>query len=95
MGTLSNQWYTNKDLFELINKLQKDMSETRTIIKKYNGLYSKLDETKRKVDDVEKKVEHVEAVTEGKKNTKESIQSWGGWIFGLVTLMILIYSTFN
>lgn len=92
---MSNQWYTNKDLFELINKLQKDMSETRTIIKKYNGLYSKLDETKRKVDDVEKKVEHVEAVTEGKKNTKESIQSWGGWIFGLVTLMILIYSTFN
>lgn len=82
------QWYSNKDLFELINALQAEMRETRAIIKRYNGLYEKLDNVKRKVD-------HIEAEQEGRMKVKEAIISWGGWLFGLITLIILIYTTFN
>ncbi|QGH34622.1 hypothetical protein GI584_11520 [Gracilibacillus salitolerans] len=52
-----NQWYTNKDLFELINNMSSDfhdlrseMKETRNIIKKYNGLREELGIVKDKVE---------------------------------------------
>lgn len=94
---MGEQWYSNKDLFERIMDLQKEMrtipqlrqemEETRRIIKKYNGLYEKLDNVKRKVD-------HIESVTEGKNSTKEAIRQWGGWLFGFITLLVLLYTTF-
>lgn len=84
----NNQWYTNKDLFEQINALQAEMRETRAIIKRYNGLYEKLDNVKKKVD-------RIESEQQGRNEIKEAIRQWSGWIFGLVTLIILIYTTFN
>lgn len=85
---MSEQWYSNKDLFEQITALQAEMRETRTIIKRYNGLYEKL-------DNVTRKVEYIEAEQEGKMKLQDAIISWGGWIFGLISLIILIYTTFN
>ena len=84
----NSQWYSNKDLFELINALQAEMRETRAIIKRYNGLYEKLDNVKKKVD-------RIESEQQGRNEIKEAIRQWSGWIFGLVTLIILIYTTFN
>ena len=84
----NSQWYSNKDLFELINALQAEMRETRAIIKRYNGLYEKLGNVKKKVD-------RIESEQQGRNEIKEAIRQWSGWIFGLVTLIILIYTTFN
>lgn len=95
----NGQWYSNKELFEMINEtnqklfqqiieLQKEMKETRAIIKKYNGLYEK-------VHIVEKRVEQIESEQEGKRSAQENFIKWGGWIFSLITLLILMYSTFN
>lgn len=78
-----NQWYTNKDLFELIGELQKDMLETRTTIKKYNGLYSKLAEVKNTVDDMQ-------AQQKGRNSVGSAIRNWGGWIFGLASFLVLL-----
>ena len=77
------QWYTNKDLFELISELQKDMRETRTTIKKYNGLYSKLAEVKTTVDDMQ-------AQQKGRQSVGSAIRNWGGWIFGLASFLVLL-----
>lgn len=84
----NSQWYSNKDLFELINALQAEMRETRAIIKRYNGLYEKLGNVKKKVD-------RIESEQQGRNEIKEAIRQWSGWIFGLVSLIILIYTTFN
>lgn len=84
----NNQWYSNKDLFEQINELKIEMRETRQMIKKYNGLYSK-------VDNIERKVTEIESQQLGKMKLQENIIAWGGWIFSLITLLILMYSTFN
>lgn len=80
----NKQWYTNKDLFEQINSLSKEMQVTRNIIKKYNGLREKLGQ-------VEEKVNHIESLTKGKQSIGLAIREWGGWIFALITLAILIY----
>ena len=82
-----DQWYTNKDLFEQIMALQQEMRETRAIIKKYNGLYEK-------VHDVQLKVQRIENETIGKNKVREGIRLWGGWIFSLITLVILLYNEF-
>lgn len=83
MSDEKNQWYTNKELYELINNLQFELQETRTAIKKYNGLYSKLNAVKEDVDEIK-------AIQEGKKEFGEQIKSWSGWLFGLVTLIYMI-----
>ncbi|MCC2249069.1 hypothetical protein JUJ52_08920 [Virgibacillus sp. AGTR] len=80
---MSEQWYTNKDLFELINGLRSEMQETRNVIKKYNGLREELGVVK-------EKVERIEAKTEGRKSVAEAIRLWGGWLFALVTLVVLL-----
>lgn len=85
---MANQWYSNKELFEKIVELQREMQETRAIIRRYNNLYEK-------VYDVQERIKEIEAETEGKKELEQSIREWGGWIFGLVTLIILIYTTFS
>lgn len=77
------QWYTNKDLFELITDLQKDMQETRAMIRKYNGLYDK-------VADVKKEVDTIQSERKGRQSVGEAIRNWGGWIFGLASFLVLL-----
>lgn len=83
----SEQWYTNKELFEQINALRYEMQETRNIIKKYNGLREELGKIK---DDVEE----MKARTEGKLSVLEAIRNWGGWLFALITLLVLLRNNF-
>lgn len=89
----NGQWYSNKDLFEQLNAVQGDfrelrteMKETRKIIKQYNGLREELGVVKNKV-------EEMEAKTEGKKAVFEAIRQWGGWLFALITLVVLLIQT--
>ena len=83
-----DQWYTNKDLFEQIMGLQQDMKETRSVIKKYNGLYEKVNYLKVRIDKVESR-------RLSKMDFVNSIRQWGGWIFALITLIFLVIKTFN
>lgn len=77
------QWYSNKDLFELIANLQTELQDTRHAIKKYNGLYSKLNNVKEDVDEIK-------AIQEGKSQFGDNVKSWGGWLIGLITMIFMI-----
>ena len=86
----NEQWYTNKELFEQLNAMQGDfrdlraeMKETRTMIRQYNGL-------REQINDVKEKVDEMEARQEGKQSFAEAIRQWGGWLFALVTLLVLL-----
>jgi len=88
------QWYSNKELFEQmlsmkddIQSLRAEMRETREIIRRYNGLREEL----YKVKD---KVEEMEAKSQGKNAVFEAIRNWGGWLFALITLIILLINQF-
>lgn len=78
-----DQWYSNKDLFEQINALRLEMQETRNVIKKYNGL-------REEIGKVKEEVEEIKARNDGKKSVGEAIRNWGGWLFGLITLVVLL-----
>lgn len=56
-------WYSNKEIFEMFQELTKDiatlrqeMAETRTIIRDYNCLREKLEETNKLANDTASKV---------------------------------------
>ena len=68
--------------------LQQDMKETRSVIKKYNGLYEKVNYLKVRIDKVESR-------RLSKMDFVNSIRQWGGWIFALITLIFLVIKTFN
>jgi hypothetical protein len=87
---LGDQWYSNKELFEQmlsmkedIQSLRTEMRETREIIRRYNGLREELYKVKDKVEDIE-------ARSQGKNAVLEAIRNWGGWLFALITLIVLL-----
>lgn len=77
---MPEEWYSNKELFEQILALRSEMSETRTLIKQYNGL-------REIVDVVKDKVEDMEAHTKGRNSTLEAIRLWGGWVVAIIALI--------
>lgn len=89
------QWYSNKDLFEQITDLKYEMKETRNLIKQYNGLREKLGDVQEKVKKVEGKVDKIEAESSGKNKVFEGIRNWGGWLFALISIVILVFTTFE
>lgn len=90
-------WFTNKDLYILIGELQKEMTETRTIIKRYNGLYTKLsevkkdtDDTKADVDQIKSDVHEIRAKSRGRQSVANGIRAWGGWVISIIMMLIAL-----
>lgn len=88
------QWYSNKELFEQLNAVQKDfhdlrfeMRQTRDVIKKYNGLREELGVMK-------EKIYRMESRAQGQYSVGEAIRNWGGWLFALITLIVLFSRNF-
>lgn len=81
------QWYTNKDLFELIMGLKTELKETRTMIKQYNGL-------REEVQGMEKRFIEHEAVSKGKSKVAQGIKEWGGWIVAIMALLVNVLKLF-
>jgi len=90
----SEQWYSNKELYEQLNNFKEDfvalrteMRETRTIIKQYNGLRGK-------IEGVETVVLNLKAKAEERSSILKAVRQWGGWLFAFITLIVLLYKTF-
>ena len=71
-----DQWYSNKDLFEMIQKLVSQMSRTEQIIKKYNGLHEK-------VQCHEDYIKEQQGKGSGRQSVEAAFLRWGGWLVGL------------
>lgn len=84
----NNDWYDNKELFEKINKLSVELEKTQIAIKKYNGLYTKLNTVKQDVDEIK-------AIEQGKNQFSENIQKWSGWLIAIVTLIVTLIINFG
>lgn len=57
---MSEDWCDNKQLYEMLQNikqemtsLSKEMAETRTLIRDYNGLREKIDDTSKRISKVE------------------------------------------
>ncbi len=89
-------WYTNKDLFEKLQKLSEELNETRTVVKKYNNLVEKLYRNEKRTDElcddvrcVSDKVAEIIHQSKGRSTAFELVRTWTPWI--ITTLTILTY----
>lgn len=87
MPETQEQWYTNKDLFEMVQGLQKDLQETRTLIQQYNGLRSRLDICDAALADLISQ-------SKGRATVGNAVRAWGGWIIAIISLVTTLYKTF-
>lgn len=84
-----NQWYSNKDLFEMIAEFKKEvetlrleMNETKTLIRDYNGLRDTINRVENKVIDLE-----------SKHNAKyTSKKEYIGYIFAIISIIFTLYN---
>ena len=87
-----NNWYSNKELFEMMEDLKRDMTdlrlemkETKTLIRDYNGLRKNINSTNKEVGELRRKVET------GIDNRKEYI----GYIIAAISTLFLILNYFK
>lgn len=85
---MGEQWYTNKDLFEMVQALRAEMQstrlelqETRMVVKQYNDL-------RKQLATCQKDIMEIRQQATGRHKTWEGIRLWGGWIVALLALLI-------
>lgn len=92
------QWYSNKDLFEMLNGLRMDLLETQSQMKKYNDLRATLNDVMKSQETLTKlvnqtidKVNNMDAARSSRrqafKDSKEIILlviTIAGWLLTLI-----------
>jgi hypothetical protein len=80
-------FYNNRELYEMImpeiNQLKTELKETRSIIKKYNGL-------RKRICDIEEEVQVERGKNEGKDDLLLKLKDWSGWIVAVITLIVYL-----
>ena len=82
------QWYSNRELFEMIQtwkddvkELRQEMRETKAMIHQYNDLKTKLLQAQERIYTLEKQ-------NYGKDKVAEFVRRWGGWIVAAIMTII-------
>ncbi len=75
--TDGKQWYSNKDLFERIEELSRELAQTQVALKQYNGL-------RKKLNNVCEAVSIMQAEGAGKNKLVNGI----GFIFGIIGSLV-------
>ena len=88
---MGDQWYDNKQLFEMVQELKEDirtisseMKQTTEIIKKYNGL-------REQMEHCTKRLLAIENTAETKQKVGVSVQGWTGWLVAVISLIIALW----
>ncbi|MCL6634005.1 MAG: CCDC90 family protein [Alicyclobacillus herbarius] len=91
----SEEWYSNKDLFEFFNALQREfdglkaeMQQTREVIRRYNGLREELEKVKADVQTMQDEAR-------GRSSVGRSIREWGGWGVALLSVVAAYLKVFH
>ena len=79
------QWYSNKEIFEMVQELRDELKTTREIVKKYNGIREDLNWCVLKL-------QSHNTTKEARYTIIEGFREWGGW---LVALAVAAYKIFG
>ena len=77
---MSEEWYSNKELFEKIQDLAGEMKETRELIRRYNSLY-------KTVKEHDCYIKEQQGKGKGRKSVEEAFIKWGGWLAAVVSIV--------
>lgn len=78
------QWYTNKDLYEMLRDLRDETQTMIRVAKEYNDLRKTLNDLIRRVTAIEERAL-------GRYNAGKAIRDWGGWIVAVMAFIYALY----
>ena len=84
MDEKEKEWYSNKELFEQIQGLRVDLTETQQAVKKYNNLHAA-------VCDHEERLNAIDNRGEGKQSVEAAILRWLPAIIAFIALIVSIF----
>lgn len=94
-----HQWYTNKEIFERVIQLSQEfvelrgeLRETKIAIRQFNDIRKQIELIEKKVAVLEEQIQTIVHQEKGKDSVWKGVRDWGGWIFGLITLLVLVYN---
>lgn len=101
-GEEKGQWYSNKDIYEMVQglgremgELRGEMRETRAMIRQYNGLRQRIDGVDTRQEELEVRLNAIEQRGVGAASVGRGIREWGavaialsGAIVGIIGLIL-------
>ncbi len=87
----NNDWYDNKELYEMINDLKIQLLETIRLIKSYNGLKEQQISFENKQEEMNDRIKTIENCLSAKQENKKDYQWILGWLIGLAGLLYGIF----
>jgi len=75
------QWYTNKEIYEMVQSLKIELRNTQDIVKKYNGI-------REDVTWCVERLKKFKTTKEAHYTLLEGFREWGGWLVALVLLYL-------
>ncbi len=85
-GENKEQWYSNKELFEMVQELKDELRETRDAVKKHN-----LNGVKDDLNWCIMAIKQRESKQEGHYNLLEGFREWGGWVALIIFMLYTIF----
>lgn len=87
---VSGDWYSNKQLFGMIQQLKNEMAEFNQNVAKYNGLIEERKKDRKLLENIDKRVDAIEQEKNVKKKTTESWKDWISWIISIILLFLYL-----
>lgn len=81
------QWYTNKDIYEMVQALKTDFHQFRAEMQEINNLRTQI------VDLQKGQLEWVQYKNKllGKSSVGDGIRQWGGWFIAIISLIFSLW----
>lgn len=80
----TDPWYSNKEIFEMVQGLRGEMQETRRVIHEYNQL-------RRDLTWAIENINRMQSEQEARSTTIMAIREWGGWIVAVAVLLLQLW----
>jgi len=84
---MSGDWYSNKDLYKMIQNLTSQLTEFNGKFDKYNGL---IEDREKDRELLEKFISKVNKMETKEKTEKETTTNWREWIAWVVAILLAI-----
>lgn len=78
------QWYSNKDLYEMVRDLREEVQTMIRVVKEYNGLRETLNDCIRRITAMEERAL-------GRYGAGKAVREWGGWIVAILAFLYTLY----
>ncbi len=86
------QWYTNKDLFEMVQALKDELAETRQELATTRDSIHRYNNLREELTELNQRLTTVEAQAEARAGVGQAIREWGGWLVAMIGIAVSLWS---